>query len=282
MKNFSKYLYTATAAAMALSMAGCSSSSAAASTAASTATAATSTATAAADDATAGFEDELVKANTLTVAISPDYPPYESYATDGSLQGFDVDMGNSLVQYFGSDYKIEFVSMSFDTIITAVQSGQVDLGISGFTYDADRQVAFSDPYLTSAEVVLVQKDSGITTIDDLKGKSLAAQSGSTGETAANTVEGATVTTGTDAQVLIEALKTGAYDGVVLDQPVAQNYVDSNSDSFAIVEEPLLTENTCIIAKQGNDALVAKVNEALASYMATDAYTENKTKWELDQ
>ncbi len=281
MKNFNKYLSTVSAAALVLGMAGCSSSTAASSAVTAAAAATAAPAETSTVEATEDFASQLVNANTITVGISPDYPPFENYATDGTMEGFDVDMGNELVQYFGADYKIEFVPMSFDTIITAVQSGQVDLGISGFTYDKDRQVLFSDPYLSSAEVVLIQKDSGITSAADLNGKSIAAQSGSTGESAASEVEGATVTSGTDAQVLVEALKTGAYDGVVLDLPVAQNYIANNPDTLTMIEEPLLVEDTCIIAKQGNDALIAKVNEALASYMASDAYTANKTKWELD-
>lgn len=272
MKTYNKVLHTVSLTVLSLSLVGCASSSSSSSSAA--------TAAASAAPVTEDFASQLVSANTITVGISPDYPPFESYATDGSLQGFDVDMGNELAQYFGEGYTVEFVSMSFDTIITAVQSGQVDLGISGFTYDADRQVAFSDPYLSSAQVVLVQKDSGITALADLDGKSIAAQAGSTGESAAETLENSTYTGVTDAQVMIEALKTGAYDGIVLDQAVAENYVSSNSD-LTIIEEPLLVEETCIIAKEGNDALLTKVNEALASYMATDAYTANKTKWELN-
>ena len=271
MKTYNKALHTAAISVLSLSLVGCASS---------TASASSSTAAASASAVGEDFASQLVSANTITVAISPDYPPFESYATDGSLQGFDVDMGNELAQYFGEGYTVEFVSMSFDTIITAVQSGQVDLGISGFTYDPDRQVAFSDPYLSSAQVVLVQKDSGISALSDLDGKSIAAQAGSTGESAAETLENSTYTGVTDAQVMIEALKTGAYDGIVLDQAVAQNYVSANAN-LVILEEPLLVEETCIIAKEGNDALMNKVNEVLASYMSSDAYTANKTKWELN-
>ena len=114
--------------------------------------------------------------------------------------------------------------MSFDTIISALQADQVDLGISGFTYDEKRKVLFSEPYHESAEVALVNEDSDMAKVEDLAGKTIGAQLGTTGEECANNVEDATVNAIEDMGICVESLKGGAYDAVIMDLPVAENYV----------------------------------------------------------
>ena len=84
----------------------------------------------------------------INVAVSPDYAPYESKDKDGNIIGFDADMVKLFPSYLNTDtttYKFKWNSMSFDNIVTQVQAGQVDLGISGFTYDEKRQVEWSKP-----------------------------------------------------------------------------------------------------------------------------------------
>ena len=100
----------------------------------------------------------------MLIGISPDYMPYEGLDSKGQLEGFDIDMTKWLFDYLnenGRNYTYEFKELSFDTIITALQSGQIDLGISGFTYDEEREGIFSDSYYDSAQVIVVDKDSDI-------------------------------------------------------------------------------------------------------------------------
>ena len=187
-------------AGMAISLAACGSTSTAASGSASASTSA--------------------EAKTILIGISPDYPPFDDLTTDGQLTGFDYDMGEWLFKWMnenGYNYDHEWKQQSFDTIISSLGADQIDLGISGFTYDKDRQVEFSEPYLESAEVAMVTKDSPLTSSDDLKGKTIAAQLGTTGESCANEIEGADVKTAEDMGIIIESLKGGAYDAVILDK-----------------------------------------------------------------
>ena len=81
----------------------------------------------------------------------------------------------------GVTYKLEMKKMDFDNIITQLQGDQIDVGISGFTYDSKRKVEWSDPYLGSSQVAVIPKDSDIASTADLEGKSLVAQTGATGE-----------------------------------------------------------------------------------------------------
>lgn len=223
------------------------------------------------------FESELLSDNTIIIATSPDYPPYESIDSEtGELIGFEIDLMNAIVEQLDG-YTIEWRQMEFDTIVSAVQLKQVDLGVSGFSYDPEKQVLFSDIYYNAGQTVLVKADSGIHTAEDLNGKLIAAQIGTTCVELAQSIEGAEVVTATDAKVLVEALKTGAYDGVCLDTSVAINYVNSD-DSLAVLDEELASDSYGLITSTDNDLLIAKINELLEEYMSTDAYQELLTKW----
>ena len=219
--------------------------------------------------------DQLIKEGELVVGISPDYPPYETIDENGNMVGFDVDMAEELGKIMG--VKIVWEQMAFDTIVDAVNLGQVDCGIAGFTYDPERQVLFSDYYLKSKQVVLVKVDAGITTTADLNGKYVGAQLGTTGENCANDIEGATVETNKDAKLLVESLKASQLDAVVIDVLVAQNYV-ANDSSLTILDETLLDEENGIITSTTNELLMDKLNEAIATFKASDAYNTLKNKW----
>lgn len=221
------------------------------------------------------WTDQLIKEGELLVAISPDYPPYGSIDENGNLIGFDIDMAEEIGKILG--VKIVWDQMSFEATIDAVQLGQVDCGISGYTYDAERQVLFSDYYLKSKQVVLVKKDAGITTSADLNGKYVGAQLGTTGENCAKAIEGANVDVNKDAKLLVESLKAGQLDAVVIDVLVAQNYA-ANDSSLTILEESLLDEENGIILPTTNKLLLEKLNEAIATFKASEAYTTLKNKW----
>ncbi len=217
----------------------------------------------------------------IIIGISPDYPPYDDLNADGSITGFDYEMGEWLFNWMnenGYNYDHEWKQMSFDTIISAIQADQVDLGISGFTYDEKRKVLFSEPYHESAEVAVVNEDSEMTTVEDLKGKTIGAQLGTTGESCANEIEGADVKAIQDMSICLESLKGGAYDAVILDLPVAENWV--NSGGFKILEGKLLDEQNYVIAKEGNDELMNAVNEAIKAFLESDDCKALKEKYGL--
>ena len=95
------------------------------------------------------WEDELGTAGLLRVGIATDYPPYESYDADGNVVGLDADIAQLIADKLG--VKLELVPMSFDTIVSAVAAGTVDMGISCFSYNEERakSVLFSNTYMTS-------------------------------------------------------------------------------------------------------------------------------------
>lgn len=222
----------------------------------------------------------------IIIAMSPDYPPFDDITTSGELTGFDYDMGEWLFQWLndnGYSYTHEWKALSFDTIITAINADQVDLGISGFTYAEDRKVLFSDPYYGSAQVALVNSDSEITSAEQLKGKNIGAQMGATGETVANEIKAedasTNVTAIADMGICVETLKSGGFDAVILDIAIANNY--AKTGTFKVIDEVLLDEETHIIAKEGNEELMDAINKALAAFLASDAYNELLVKYGIE-
>lgn len=258
-----KTVSAALCSVMALAMAACSSSSNASSTA--------STA-----DVSSNANAE---AQTILIGISPDYPPYESKSASGEIEGFDPEMVEWMFNYLnenGHNYKYEFEELSFDTIISSLQAGQIDLGVSGFTYDADRQGIFSDSYYDSAQVIVVAEDSDITGAADLNGKTVGAQQGATGEQAAAEIEGAEVQATADANLMMENLKAHGIDAVVIDKAVADQYV--RQGGFKIVGESLMDEENIIYSTEDHQELMDQINEAIAAFKESDAYTELTEKW----
>lgn len=215
----------------------------------------------------------------LLIGISPDYAPYESLNTDGEMEGFDIDMTKELINIMnenGGNYTYEFKQMSFDTISTSLMAKQIDLGISGFTMHDDWDVLWSNKYNDSKQVALVSEDSSIQTVKDLEGKKIGAQLSATGEACANDIKDAKVTTVTDVKVLVETLKSGGVDAVILDYAVAKNY--DLQDAYRMIDEALLEEENLIIANKDSQELMDDVNKALDEFIKSDKYTELKEKW----
>ena len=215
----------------------------------------------------------------LLIGISPDYAPYESLNTDGEMEGFDIDMTKELINIMnenGGNYTYEFKQMSFDTISTSLMAKQIDLGISGFTMHDDWDVLWSNKYNDSKQVALVSEDSSIQTVKDLEGQKIGAQLSATGEACANDIKDAKVTTVTDVKVLVETLKSGGVDAVILDYAVAKNY--DSQDAYRMIDEALLEEENLIIANKDSQELMDDVNKALDEFIKSDKYTELKEKW----
>lgn len=116
--------------------------------------------------------DKVKEKGVVTVGNSPDYPPFESIGDNGERVGFDVDLLNAMTAKMG--LKIQWVTMEFSAIVTAVRSGQVDMGMSGFSITPERaeQVGFSSPYIASGQVIVTRTDSDIKGVADLNGKKL--------------------------------------------------------------------------------------------------------------
>lgn len=224
--------------------------------------------------------DELLVSGKLIVGTSPDYPPFESYDTSGQIIGFDMDVIQGVVGIINKNNDlnlvVEFKPMDFDLIVTSVQQNQADIGMSAFTYNPERDVTFTSTYLESKQVAVVRADSGIETLADLEGKTIAAGLGTTGEEAAKGIEGATVVSPGDYNYMFAALEAGQVDVVVCDEAVGESFVAEKG--FIKIEEPLVDETMHIITNKAKTVLSAEISKAVEEFVQTEEYQELLKKW----
>ena len=203
---------------------------------------------------------DVKKAGKLTVATSPDFPPFESLE-DNKVVGIEVDILNLIAKELGVE--LEIVQMDFDSVLTAIQSAKYDCGMSGITANEERKknMLFTDPYYNAAQVIVVKADSAIKSKADLKDKTVSVQTGTTAETGCQD-EGIAVqafAANADAKA---ALTTGKVDAWVVDNLTAVQMV-TESDGLTILEEKMTEEPYAFAFAFGSEDLVAEINKIQA-------------------
>lgn len=225
--------------------------------------------------------DELLYDDRIVVGVSPDYPPYQYLNNKGEVTGFEVDLFSELVSIVNRnndlDLKIEYRPMAFEMIISAIHTRQVDLGSSGFSYSPDRDGVFSETFFLSEQIVIVDKDSEIETIDDLVNKRIGANLGSTGEAAVADIEGVIITN-SEYTVMFSALKSNSLDAVAADKEVGNQYIKEMD--LKRLEEPLMVEETKLLFRHDLSFLDEEFNKAILEYVNTDGYQKLLEKWGL--
>ena len=198
---------------------------------------------------------------TLLVGSDIPYPPFE-FGNPPDYQGFDVEMVDEIAKRLG--LSVKWQDTSFDTIFTDLAAGQFDMVASSATITPDREktVDFSDPYYSADQAVVVLPDnSDIKGLADLDGKTVAAQSGTTGEDYAKTKTSADVQGYPQGPDAINAVRAGQNDAAILDQPVAADAVKKEGGvkiAFTIPTGELYG----MAFPQDNDALREAVNKQL--------------------
>jgi len=225
-----------------------------------------------------GALEKVMEKGVITVGNSPDYPPFESIGDNGERVGFDIDLLKAITKKMG--VKIQWVTMEFAAIVTATQSGQVDMGMSGFSVTPERanQVSFSNPYFSSGQVLVVRNDSEVKSTADLKGKKIAVQLGTTGEQQADKIEGVTVVKPETYNIAFMMLHTKAAEAVVADLSVADEFIKQGT--FKRAGEPLSFEELAMISRKGNEDLLGALNKALAEVKKEGTYDAIVKKWGL--
>ncbi len=215
----------------------------------------------------AGDDYGLVSAGTLTVCSDVPYPPFEFEGGDNGTgyTGFDIDLLDAIAQKL--DLELAVQDVGFDALQsgTTLAAGTCDIGASAMTITDERKanIDFSDPYYDSLQSLLVRTDSGIESIDDLSGKNVGVQQGTTGESYANeNATGAQIVQYPSDGELWPAMQAGQIDAILQDQPVNLEHEKADS-AYKIVEEYNTDESYGFaFAKGEKDALLEAVNDAL--------------------
>jgi len=213
----------------------------------------------------------------LTVGADIPYPPFEQ-GKPGNYAGFDIELMEAIAEKIGR--KAEFQDTSFETIFRDVAQGKFEAVVSAATITEEREKAvdFSNPYYLSEQAVLVKEGSPIKSLEDLEGKTVAAQQGTTGlELAKEELSGTEIRPYPEGPDAVNALKAGTVEGVIIDAPVAQNAVEK-SGGVEIAEKVPTEEEYGIAVAQGEEELLEEINKGLEEVEEDGTYKRIYEKW----
>ncbi len=217
----------------------------------------------------------------LKVGSSIDFAPFEFQdETQKEYQGFDMDLIRAIGKEMG--YEVEIQNIGFDGLIPALEAKNIDVMISGVTINDERKqkVLFSDPYYESGLAIVVREDNqDIHTFQDLKGKKVAVQIGTTSATEIHKIEGVEAKElNTPADCFME-LKTGGVDAVVNDRPVNDYYITkSNTKGVKGLQDFLTAEDYGIAINKERQDLQKEINAAFKKLKDNGEYQKIYDKW----
>lgn len=217
---------------------------------------------------------------TYVFASDTAYRPFEFQDEKGEYVGFDIDLIAAIAE--ASGFKYEIRSMNFDGVLGGVQSGLVDGAISAITITDERKqkMDFSDPYFDANQSIAVKKDNNdIAKEEDLKGKKIGVQLGTTGALLAEEIAG--VENVKHFNNIVEAfleLENGGVVAVMNDIPVTADYIQSGDKDIKVAFEIPTGETYGIAVKKGNAELLEKINSGLKTIKENGKYDEIYQKW----
>ena len=226
------------------------------------------------------------------MGIDAEYPPFSYLDDNGDYAGFDVEMCKAACDILGLEQVI--VPINWDTKLISLDNKEHDCVWSGMTIlDSMKEAGYvlSFPYYDNTQVVLTKEGNGINSLEDLAGKRVAVQLGTSGEALladeegqlalAKTFEGGAPVTMENFNICGTDLDAGGVDAVVIDLPVAQNLA-SRFNGFVILEDNLGSEQYGICFRNGDDALCKQFEDAIMQLVENGTYLSLAQKYGLDE
>lgn len=224
----------------------------------------------------------VVEKGKLTTCTHLPYPPFQ-FEQNGKVVGFDV----ALIDLVARNLKVEqkILDTPFENFKTGafLNSGQCDLAAAGMTITDERKknVDFSVPYFDATQALLASKKSGVTTLAELKAKGgkLGAQAETTGESYAK-AQGFNPVSFESSDAVLNGLRTGQVDAVVIDYPVVQGWLKdkANAAEFVLGQNIDTGEKYGFSVKKGNAALLAAIDKAITTAKADGTYKKLYEQW----
>ena len=224
--------------------------------------------------------EPTVTTTVYKIGTNAEYPPLESVDDAGNIIGFDPDMMEAIAKAAG--FEIEWVNTKWDGIFVALASGEFDAVISAATITEERAetVDFSDPYLVAGQAIVVRAaETEIKTDEDLAGKKVGVQLGTTGDAWLTEETGAEVERYEENTLAVQALAAGDVDAAVMDNPTAAEIVKANPE-LRLKQLPgvYTDENYGIAVSKDKPELLEAINEGLAAVKADGTYDQIYDKW----
>ena len=208
-----------------------------------------------------------VNAGKLTMSTNAAFPPYEMTTDNGDFEGIDIEVAGAIAKKLGLELQVD--DMDFDAALLAAQNGKSDMVMAGVTVTDERLkvMDFSDTYAEGIQSIIVPEDSDIASADDLAGKIIGTQRGTTGYIYCTDDFGEdSVVAYDDGLTAVQALNNGQVDAVVIDNAPAKEFVAANP-GLKILDTAYAQEDYAIGVAKGNTELLNAINGALEELQA---------------
>ena len=205
---------------------------------------------------------ENTEGGVLRMGTNATFPPYEYVDENNEVAGIDADIAAAIADKLGME--LEITDMAFDSLIPALQSDTIDIVLAGMTVDPERaeSVNFTDSYATGVQVIIVPEGSDIASPDDLEGKNIGVQTGTTGDLYCTDDYGQEFVKQFDnGPLAVAALLNGQVDCVVIDNEPAKNYVAAN-EGLKILDTAYANEDYAAALAKDDTELYEQVNTAI--------------------
>lgn len=230
--------------------------------------------------ATVGFASTAHAKKVYEVGSNMAFAPFE-FIENGQPAGFDMDLIVAIMKSQGAEVKLN--NLPFDGLIPALQAGSIDIAMSGMTITEQRKkrVHFSEPYYDNGLVVMIREadKNKYKAIDDIKGKKLCVQIGTTGAVSAEKLSGKNLKLFNNAAEAFLELNNLGCDAVIHDKPVVNYYVaQRGSKGVMVLPGQLNSEKAGIAVARGNKELLDMVNAGLKKVKENGEYDRLYKKW----
>jgi polar amino acid transport system substrate-binding protein len=225
-------------------------------------------------------QDAKPTEKVLIAGLSADYPPFE-LIKDGAIVGFDVDLANKIAKKLG--YKVQIKDMKFASLVSALQTGRIDFAISSMNATEERRknVDFSIEYYTPKYAMIHKKDKPIASVNDLNGKIIGVQNGTTMETflqdqlkSGKSFKLISLDKNT---LMIEEVKVGRMDGVLAEVAQAKAFMKRNQGIISYSDIGLGGQGYAVAFKKGS-LLTKEFNKAIKSLDESGELKKLELKW----
>lgn len=230
-----------------------------------------------------GSLDYVLKKGEFILGLDDSFPPMGFVNEDQEIVGFDIDVAREVASRLGVELVLQ--PISWDAKEQELATNNIDCIWNGFSKNPDREknLTLSNPYMTNTQVAVVLKESGISTLEELAGKTVVIQNGSTASDAMDSNEefknslGELVLVKDNVKALLD-LQIGGSDAVVLDEVVARYYTEQNEGIYTILDSTLSDEEYVIGFRKGEEALTNAVNEKLSEMTADGTLAKISEEW----
>ncbi|MFW8598432.1 transporter substrate-binding domain-containing protein [Enterococcus innesii] len=224
----------------------------------------------------------------VIVGLDDTFVPMGFKDDQGNIVGFDVDLATAILDLTGT--KVKFQPIDWSMKETELSNGTIDMIWNGYTKTAAREekVLFTDTYMENKQVLVTAKSSGVTSFDDMEGKVLGAQEGSSGyetfnnqpEVLKDLVDGNDATLYASFNEAFIDLENGRIDGLLIDRVYAEYYLTQTgkTDDFNEIESPFEAEDFAVGVRKDDQAMADKINDGLKELQDNGTFAEISEKW----